>query len=323
MIQNGTTFSKKIDWFSSVTHTGGGGSSGGGGGGQNTVQTQKADPWSMQQGFLNSAAGGATDNQGNPATGVYNAAAGLYNNYTPDYFTGQIQGPSATVAQPSADTQASIQMAQQLANNPSPVQGAATNQLTDILNGKYLSSGNPAFQGMMDNLRSTITPQTNASFEAGNRYGSGARDYTTQSALANAGASLAYQNYNDAQNNISKDLLLAPQISQMPQNQVQMMGQAGAAQDAINQANITGNVNQFNWQQELPYNKLAQYAGIVQNGYPGGSSIGTTTQGTYSNPLAGALGGGILGGAAGYAMGGGYGAAAGAAGGGLLGGWFG
>ena len=325
MNQSGVSILKRMDLFNSCVHgMGGGGSSGGGGGGTTTNTVQKSDPWSYQGGYLNSAAGNATDTQGQAATGVYNAAAGLYGSYDPSYFSGQITGPSATVAPLSDATKQSIQMEQSNANNPIAAIGSTNDQLNKIMTGQYLQNGNPGLAGAMNNVAASVVPQTQSQFEAGNRYGSGNQQYATSQALANAGANMSYQNYTDAMNNISKNMLTAPSVAQMNNLPAQQMALAGQAQDAYNQANVTGNVNQWNWQQELPYNKLAQYAGIVQNGYPGGSSMGSVTQGTYSNPIASGIGGAILGGSAAYGLTGGNSAATGlgALGGGLLGSWY-
>src|SRR5262249_27218344 len=89
---------------------------------------------------------------------------------------------------------------------------------------------------------------------------------------------------------------MAPALANQDWVDLQNLGQAGQGIDAYNQSLVNAPVNQWNYDQNLAYNKLAQYMGLLTGG--GFGSQGTTTQtqpGTSPlNALLG-LGGGFLG----------------------------
>src|SRR6185437_4662233 len=62
---------------------------------------------------------------------------------------------------------------------------------------------------------------------------------------------------------------------------------AGDAQTQLAQQGINASVDRYNYNQNLPYNTLANYMRMIQGNY-GASS--TQTMQNYANPIAGALG---------------------------------
>lgn len=81
------------------------------------------------------------------------------------------------------------------AGDTSALYGAANPALTNTLNGSYLSSGNPDFQGMLTQTLQGLQPTIAGGFESNGRYGSGASDNAWASAATNAATNLGYQNY--------------------------------------------------------------------------------------------------------------------------------
>lgn len=81
------------------------------------------------------------------------------------------------------------------ASGTNALYGAADPALTKTLNGSYLSSGNPEFQGMLTQTLQGLRPTIDGQFEANGRYGSGAADNAWASAATNAATNLGYQNY--------------------------------------------------------------------------------------------------------------------------------
>lgn len=98
--------------------------------------------------------------------------------------------------------------------------------------------------------------------------------------------------YEQGLNAATRNLALAPQTQALGQTGINNQLMAGSAQDQYNQQVLQSLVDRWNWQQELPYNQLNQYANTVfgssaaRSGTGGGGSSGT---------LAGGLGGAATG----------------------------
>jgi hypothetical protein len=290
-------------------HGGSGSSGGGGGGSTNTVQ--KADPWSGQQPYL---------------TDTFGQAQSLYNNYNPTYYNGTTQGAygagdfSGTVAPLSNQTNDYLTAAQNLGTQGTATEGATNTQVNNTLNGDYLNAGNPYLSATMNSAMSAAQPLA-SKFENSNRYGGGAADNAIASAVTNTLGQSAYQNYNDERARQIQAASLTPNLSQTSWNDLAQLNNAGTVADNYNQNLATANVNKFNYMQQLPYEKLNQYAAITNNGSYGSQGTSTQTQQMYRNPWASAAGGAIAGGLVGNTIsGGGMGGAIGAGLGGLLGG---
>lgn len=284
---------EKLSLFSAACH-GGGGDSGGGGGSTNTT-VQKSDPWSGQQPYL---------------TDTFQKAQDLYNNYSPSYYDGN------TVAPLSTQTNQYVGAAMDRAQG-SQLEHSTANMLTNTTNGAYLGAGNPYLQNAMNTVAQSVVPQIDSKFEGSNRYGSGAHINAEASALSNAAGQMAYQNYADERGNQMKASLMTPQMNSMDWNNINQMNNAGSIVDNYNQSQINAAVQKHNWEQQLPYEKLNQYAAITNNGSYGSTNMGTSTQQMYRNPWASTAGGALLGGVAGNAI---FGDTYGTVGGGLLGG---
>ena len=285
---------------------------GGSGGGGSTTTVQKADPWSGQQPYL---------------TDTFKQAQNLDQTYTPSYYGGNTNGligtaqssTNGTVAPLSNATLQSVGQGEALANND-PTNSAANRYLQNTMSNQYLSAGNPYMQGMMNQVAQQVIPETSAPFESSNRYGSGAAQAATAGALANADSSMAYNNFNTEQSNQLKAASLAPGQNTANWNDVNSLNNVGSVLDNQNQAMINANVNKWNYNQQLPYNKLNAYAAITNNGSYGTSGTSTATQQMYRSPIASAMGGGVIGatvgnsiwGSTGGALGGILGAAGGA-----------
>lgn len=243
-----------------------GGSSGG-----STNTVQKSDPWSGEQPYL---------------TQGMQAASDWYNGSTPSYYPGSTVAP-----QSSNTTNAYNMMADQVTNNP--LQAASTGQVKSTLDGSYLN-GNPymdaEFQAgtraIDNNYNAMVNGQTSGA-EAGGRYGSGMQAFQKNQADQTLGDNL---------NNLYANTYGA-NYTQERQNQVNAVGQAGAVQDqGITNANALGtvgsaqdqyaqsltdaNVNKWNYNQNLGYNKLANYMGLINGNYGSSSTTSTPTSGT-------------------------------------------
>lgn len=214
-------------------------------GGQTSTQTSNSQPWSGQQPYLSN---------------VFQQAQNNYNSSNPQYYPGQ------TVANQSPATQAYQSGTIARATNGSPLNAAAGNYDMQAMQGGGM---NPIFQ----NVASQVLPAVSSQFSLAGRYGSPDQAGTTATALTNAYSPFALQN---AQFGASQ----APQIANQDYQDLGQLQQAGAQQDAYGQNLVNANVNHWNFDQNLPANKLAQLSGIVQGGQWGTSGTSTQTQPT-------------------------------------------
>jgi hypothetical protein len=243
-----------------------------GGGGSKTTSVEKSEPWKEQVPYLKE---------------IFGQASALYHSDKPKYF------PGSTVAGFSPETEAALLAQASRARRGSPLTAAARGQLQDVLRGNYLGQGNPYFAQMAQRIADTVTPQVNSQFAAAGRYGSGAQSGALGQALAGEIGSLAYQNYADERANQLRASELAPDVAQQDYADIDRLAAVGAQRDQKAQAQLDDRINRFNFAQQLPFNKLAQYQDLISGNY--GQSR-TLTQRSSSSPLDIASGGlGLLG----------------------------
>jgi phage terminase large subunit-like protein len=144
-----------------------------------------------------------------------------------------------------------------------------------------------AERAMFDNVANAVTPQITGSFEGAGRYGSGAYANALTSALSNTAGNLAYQNYANERQNMTRATALAPTLANQDYANLQQLASVGDARQQLGQQQINADINRYNYDQNLPYNNLANYMRMIQGNY--GTSATQTTQNAV-NPLAGTLG---------------------------------
>lgn len=333
-----------------------GGNSGGGGGGGTTIT--KSDPWDQQKPFLEYGFKQAQDQFKENSPAYYGGETLVpLSRTTNQAIALQKQralsgNPLMNTSQNALySTAAGGMLNGNQAINQSLMAGQ--NALTDTASGRMLN-GNPYldanFRAGADSITRSYNDAVNsqtAGFAGAGRTGSGMQAFyqdrqndTLAKNLGNLASQTYYDNYNNERaNQLSTAQIgqqtfndnynaeranqlnatqLAPQYAQEDYNNINALSDAGAAEDSNNQQILNAKIDKYNYEQNLPSNKLAQYMGLVQGNY-GGSSSNTSTP-TYSR---GSRLGGALGGAAGGAALGsfipGVGTAIGAGVGGLLG----
>ncbi|MFA6134663.1 MAG: hypothetical protein WC869_11675 [Phycisphaerae bacterium] len=242
---------------------------------------------------------------------VLGQAKNLYNQSGPDYY------PGSTVVPMAGETTAALDAQTQRALLGSPLNQAAQQTTMDTLNGNFLSGGNPYFQGAFDSMARPVTDAVQAAMARSGRLGSGAETQTMTRELGDIGSKLMYQNYNDERNRQMQASQIAPLLAETDYNDIAKLAQVGGAYEAQAGAELQNDVNRFNFYQQQPWDKLAQYSTFVQGGTYGGQS---TQQTPVSSNKAGSILGGVASGASTGAMFGPWGAAIGAGLGGILGG---
>jgi len=213
---------------------------------------------------------------------------GLYQAGGPQYY------PGSTVAAQSPATQAAQQGIAAAATNPTPAIGAGSNYLTGLLNGNYLTQGNPYQGAVNQSVYDAAIPGVESQMTLAGRGGSPSESLAATQEVADALAPQEYQNYGNTLNLMNQGAAWGvPSIANAPYGGLDQLAESGQAQDAYNQSLINAPMQQWNYNQQLPYNNLSQLmAWLGQSSYGGNS---TTTQ-TQPSGGAGGLLGGLLGG---------------------------
>ena len=271
-------------------------------------------------------------------------------------FLSSMLAPGATAQSGTGFGQATTALEGQL--GPNSQIGASTSALSPYLSGSFLNPAtNPGFQTVVNNTMASVMPSITSGFNNGNRLDSGlateaasqgatnavgglelqnfqnnqalqqqAAAQTTQNAATGAGlqqqaASDLASNYLNQQANQTRASMFLPSADAQYMSDLQNATSLGSVQQQNQQAGINAGINQWNYNQALPWNMASLYSGLVNNGLTG--TAATMTQPYYHNTAAGVLGGGLSGAAAGAVIGSavpGIGTGIGAVAGGLLGG---
>jgi hypothetical protein len=213
-----------------------------------------------------------------------NEAQGLYQSGTPQYYPGQ------TFVSPSGATQAGLQAQQTRALQGNPLLPAAQQQQQNVIGGQYLAN-NPFFNQA---LAGAGQAATNQYFDAINqaqsgasmagRYGSGAQENlfnragsTLANTLANKAGELAYQNYGAERARQEAAAAGAPQLAAADYMDINQLRDVGQQMEGYQESALQSDIDRFNFEQNLPQNKLNQFLSQVY-----GAPMGTTSTTTQS-----------------------------------------
>ena len=232
-----------------------GGGSGGGGGGTTTSKTSsELDPtvrpfveYGLQE------------------------AKGLYQQPGPSYYPGQ------TYVGPSEQTSSALQAAQTRAMTGSPLTQAGQAQQLGTVQGQYLSAGNPYFTQALAGPTQQATQAYNDAIKAAQgtasmagRYGSGvSADIQNRAAqtlgttLANKYGELAYGNYATERGLQNQAAVNAPQMAAADYADIQQLANVGKTAEGYQQTALQSAIDRYNYEQNLPYQKLSAYLGAA------------------------------------------------------------
>jgi hypothetical protein len=226
-------------------------------GGKTVQTTQNSEPWSEQKPFLQEG---------------FNRALFQLNSDSPEYYPGQ------TVTDTAAATTAG--------QNAMMDGAAASNTLRNAtVDGQFLSSGNPYFQGMVNQIGQAIRPSIDSAFASSGRLGSGAHANAFSSTLADQAGRLAYQNYGDER---TRQMAAGQDYSPY-----QAFMQVGQQQEAKQGDYLKDAAARWDFEQNKDPNKLAQYMNLVGNRSYGEQRVGTQPM-TGNSTMAG-IGTGLAG----------------------------
>lgn len=215
-----------------------------------------------------------------------NQAMTQYQSPSPSYY------PGSTVANLSPTTNAGIQAATGVGLNGNAATNAGTGYIQNTLSPNFVNQQNANQAALNKSIFASVVPQVDAQFSAGGRYGSPDQSGTLGTAITNAIAPQMYQQYQQNQQLQNSAANLAPQYANTQLAQIGAMQQAGQTQDTQAQNLVNADVNHFNYNQQLPQNKLNQLLQQLSM-----LNAGTQSTSTQSQPGGGI--GGFLGGVAG------------------------
>lgn len=232
------------------------------------TSSNTSEPWTEQKPYL---------------TEIMGQAKNLYKNNNPSYYSNN------TVAGFSPQQEQAFGMAADRATNGNANMKAASVYNTDVLSGKY--STDPYQSQVFQNMQSQIMPAVNSQFSQAGRYGSGAHADTMTRALTESFAPYATQMYQQGLDRMGQAASMAPTFAQNDYTDIAAMADVGQQRQALAQSEIDDAKARYDYSQDLPYNKLSQYLGLVGGNY-GGQTTSTTP---YQKPSTlGTIGGGLL-----------------------------
>lgn len=229
-----------------------------GGSTEQATTTETREPWAVQAPFLKSG---------------FTQAKSLLNAPGPTYY------PGSTVAGFSPEQQQAQTLGAQRALGGNDTMKAAEGYGQDVLAGNYLNS-NPYQDQVFQNIQSHVQPAVNSTFENAGRYGSGLHADTLGRAMTEAYAPYASQQYQQGLDRMDQMAQFAPQFAANDYRDIGALDAIGGQKQDMAQSELGDAVNRYSYYQDLPYNKLNQYMGLV-----GGNWGGTTTSQTpYYQP---------------------------------------
>ena len=198
-------------------------------------------------------------------------AKGLYQQPGPSYYPGQ------TYIGPSAQTTQALQAAQTRALAGSPLTQAAQQQQLGTVSGQYLNAGNPYLTQALAGPTQQATQAYNDAIKAAQgtasmagRYGSGVSAdiqnraaQTLATTLANKYGDLAYQNYATERARQEAASGLAPQMAATDYADIQQLANVGKTAEGYQQTALQSAIDRYNYEQNLPYQKLSAYLGAA------------------------------------------------------------
>jgi hypothetical protein len=252
----------------------------------------------------------------------------LQNAPGPTYF------PDSTVAPVNQNQQSGEQQALQYASNgATQVGNAATAGVTNLIERSGDVNNDPNFQGAVNAVIRPVVQQfmdaggplsqiRNEAVASGQYGGSrqgvaeGIATSRLNQQLLDTTAKMGTAAYQAGLESQARGVALAPTAQQAGVTPAALTASVGDVQRQQEQEMINAAIDRWNYNELLPYNKLAQYQSYIAGGF--GSSSTTTQPTAKANPMMSALGGAASGAAIGSVVPG-LGTAAGAVIGGLIG----
>lgn len=209
-------------------------------------------------------------------------AQNLYQSSLPSYF------PGSTVVGFAPQAEMALRGIEQRALTGSPITAAAQQNAANVLGGSFLMGGNPYLQQAIQNASRPTIDAVQSQFSAAGRLGSGANMDVLSRNVGQIAQNMAFANYGDERQRQMQALGMAPALAAQDYADFNALAGVGDARRQQAQAQLQDQVNRFNFEQNVPADKLARYMALVGGGQFG--TTGTDTRPVFSNPLAETLG---------------------------------
>ena len=221
------------------------------------TSTNVSEPWEEQIPYL---------------TRGFEAASNLWGQGGPSYF------PGSTVAGFSPDQLTAQNMIRQRATAGNPLLGESQDYISGVLNGDEMN--NPYSDAVFNNIKSKVMPALNSGAMMAGRFGSNAADDTMTRALTEAYAPYASDLYKFGQGQRMDAARYAPDLAFKDYMDAGALDVIGGQQQQLGQRELGDAMSRWDYYQQLPYNKLSDYMGLISGAY-GGTS---TTSSPYEVP---------------------------------------
>ena len=222
----------------------------------------------------------------------------LYDSAGPSYFPNSMTaGFTAPETQAQSMLTGAVPGQQQQVANTALSNYSTLSNAADVNNNPYLQKAvEGATRPVWQQLTDYAMPQIRRSYEASGGLGSSrqgiaeglATGRTAQSSLDTA-AKMYSDAYGQGLNTQQSALSMAPSVSALQTASAETLSAVGAQQREMEQAKINEDVNRYTYNQNLPYNKLTDYANLVTKQL-GGTGTSTVTA-PESSALTTTLGG--------------------------------
>ena len=210
----------------------------------------------------------------------------MYQSGPAQYYQGQ------TYVDPSKYTTEAIGSAYDRATQGSALNTNAQAEMNKILQGNYLSSGNPYLAQATQAGADVATDQFNKAIQGATssasslgRYGSDAHQRLMSDAsnnlarnLSNQAGTMAYNNYNAERQNMMNAMAGAPEMAKNDYYDIQQLQNLGQIQEGYDQTALQADINRWDYSQNADRNNLNQYVNAVW-GAPMPTNSTTTQRG--------------------------------------------
>lgn len=250
----------------------------GGGGSQNSTSVSKVEPPDAVKPYLDPFMRQAAQVAGQP----YQAYGGQ------------------RIAGFAPEQEAGLQLTAQRALQGAPDINASRLNLTQTMNGAYMSpDSNPYLKQMADTALDQVQGRVNSTMRGTGGYGGSAHTETLARSLGDTAANIYGTNYNNERTNQMRGLAFAPQMANIDYQDLQALTGAGDARQQLNQQYLNQGYDNFLEAKNYPYQQLDVMGNAIRSTMGAGSTTSATGPNpNQSSPVASALGGGL----AGYAM---------------------
>lgn len=200
--------------------------------------------------------------------------------------------PGQTISGFAPEQEAAMQMTTGRALSGSPTLGAANQNATDTLSGNYLNS-NPYIESMVGRAQNDVMSRLGGGFYGATTGNSGLTE-TTARALADAGNSVRYGNYESERNRQMGLIPQAPGLASADYQDPTALAGVGASRQGYAQNLLNAGQQGFQAQQQYPLQQYDILGNALRTTMGGGQSMSGSNP-NQGNPFANLLGTGILG----------------------------